>query len=159
MPLVCDPDMEFDVVLDCDKDKKEDVRPTFIFRCRSARQWGEAERKVDNLTTADCGRGALDKLAEAINDGLVGWRNMVNNSGGKLTVSAGDGEVVIEPGKQIPFASETLMSIITPGEAWDLYYGALKGGMVMVADLKKSASPSLASTEESAADAGQEQPT
>ncbi len=158
-PLACDPETTFEFVLDSDKHKPEDRRPTFIFRCRSVAEWGVAERKVNKVKESGTGDEALDVLCEAISGGLVGWRNMINESGRTMTVTGSEGPVGIPSGNHIPYHPENLQQICVVAELWLLYYAGLQGGLAAVEDLKKSASQSPTSTDESAADANAEPST
>ena len=152
-PLALDPDSTFEVVLESDKEKPEGRRPVFTFRFRSLTEWSAAERSVQGMDESADGQAALMRLAEAINGGLVGWSNMINESGRTITIEGPQGPAEIGDGEHIPYAPEALKSVVTAGEAWDLYYSALRNGMAAVIDLKKSASQSPTSTDESAADA------
>ena len=75
MPLFLEPDQRFPVVLDSDKDKPEDVRPTFYCKALSGR--GMA-RLADWLDTPREGKVTqmLDEHADELMQHCVGWANI-----------------------------------------------------------------------------------
>lgn len=75
MPILCEPDATFPVVLESDKDKTP--QPTFIAKAQSMRGqqrigatldlWNESELSVREL---------FEKTLEVLGAVFVGWRNM-----------------------------------------------------------------------------------
>ena len=75
MPILCEPDATFPVVLESDKNKTP--QPTFIAKAQSMRGqqrigatldlWNEPELPVDEL---------FEKTLEVLGAVFVGWRNM-----------------------------------------------------------------------------------
>jgi hypothetical protein len=75
MPLFLEPNQEFPVVLDCDKDKPADSRPTFL--CKS--QSGRGMIRIAEFLDAERTEGIADtlgKFAEEILEHCVGWKHI-----------------------------------------------------------------------------------
>jgi hypothetical protein len=76
MPLFLEPDQRFPVVLDSDKDKPADKRPTFYARSQSMRGIRRISEVIDQMDSAsnidEMLRLILDELVEC----LTGWANM-----------------------------------------------------------------------------------
>jgi len=77
MPLFLEPDQSFPIVLDCDKDKPAETRPTFYAKSQSMRgqrKISEAMDKVfdETIKLSDMFSTVLAELEEV----LVGWSNM-----------------------------------------------------------------------------------
>ena len=159
MPLALDPNQTFEYVLETDREKPKGKQPTFVFRFRSVEQWAASERTMTMAKESSDGDEYLATLCEVINEGLTGWKNMVNESGSPITLDVGSGPVEIKPGEKIPYHPDNLKAIVVVGELLTLYHSGLKGGLAVVEDLKKSASRSPSSTDESAADAEAEPST
>lgn len=75
MPILCDPNSTFDVVLDSDADKTP--TPTFVARCQSLRGQMQICATIDKLaeqktSTAELFTETIERLAAV----FVGWRNM-----------------------------------------------------------------------------------
>ena len=136
MPLALDTEQTFDRVLESDKDKPEDKRPTFTFRFLSNREWKQVAKLADNiqdLQDKDL-EPLLTEVENGLRVGLVGWRNMVNP----------------QTGKPIPYNPENLDMIINPAEMWELVFKVRNHVSLDVSDKKKSVSQSQSSTGKSA---------
>jgi len=113
MPRALEPGITFDVVLDSDKDKPEDSRPTFIFRSLSCREWAKCNGFYERLDGKTC-ETVVDELLAAVSLGLTGWRNL-----------------------GIQFDASRLGDIVTVQEARELLDKCVRGN-VPDADEKKS---------------------
>lgn len=78
MPIFLEPDQKFPIVLDCDKDKPLDVRPTFFAKSQSMRGQRRIATVLDRFTTdKDVTPDQLfDDAVDALFSVLVGWKNM-----------------------------------------------------------------------------------
>ena len=85
MPIFLEPDQKFPIVLDADKDKPIETRPTFFAKSQSMRGQRKIARVLDRMTedkdvTPDqLFDDALDVLASV----LVGWKNMGEHAFGR----------------------------------------------------------------------------
>jgi hypothetical protein len=76
MPAALEPNQRFPIVLDIDKDKPVDSRPTFYVVSLSMR---EQQRLGDELNAAlelNTTQEIFDATCQLLNKYLVGWRNM-----------------------------------------------------------------------------------
>lgn len=75
MPIALEPDQKFPVVLDCDKDKPKETRPTFFVKSLSMRE----QRKLAEDMNASFD-GSTDDICnqtcELVRRYVVGWINM-----------------------------------------------------------------------------------
>jgi len=133
MPLTCDPDSTYDVVLEIDKDKEPDKQPKFIFQYLTGRKWKEVANLSDAFDEAKGGAAMLDLAFDTIKVALIGWKNLTNSKG-----------------EDIPFNLNELDNILTMTEATELMQAAVSQN-VTVEDKKKLESQSDSSTEQSAA--------
>lgn len=78
MPLFLEPDQRFSVVLDSDKEKPIESRPTFFAKSQSMRGQKRLADVLDRLTTDK--EATIEQLFSDIIDALasvlVGWSNM-----------------------------------------------------------------------------------
>ena len=75
MPLFLEPNQEFPVVLDCDKDKPAESRPTFLCKSQSSR----GLIRISNFLDEDRKEGVeeiVHLFAEEIMEHCTGWRNI-----------------------------------------------------------------------------------
>ena len=135
MPIACDPNQTYEIVLASDENKPPEVRPTFVYRHLSAREWKQVARLQDALEQSAEGAEAIDKMIDAARLGLVDWRNMTGV----------DGEA-------IPFDVGELDALLGPQEAAEMIQRIMRQRPT-VAELKKSPSQSPSSTDSSAKDA------
>ena len=82
MPRGLEPGVKLPIVLDSDKDKPADKRPTFYARALSARAALPVGQALDyaiqtNLDTVE----AIEKIEAAITGGLCGWENLYDADG------------------------------------------------------------------------------
>lgn len=78
MPVFLEPDIVFSIVLDSDKDKPIELRPTFFAKSQSMRGQRRLGRVLDRLTedktaTLD---SLFDDIIDVLSDVLTGWQNM-----------------------------------------------------------------------------------
>jgi hypothetical protein len=78
MPVFLEPDQKFPIVLECDKTKPIESRPTFYAKSQSMRGQRRIAAVLDRLTedkevTAD---QLFDDAVEALGSVLTGWVNM-----------------------------------------------------------------------------------
>lgn len=141
MPLALDTNERFSVVLESDLGKPEGERPTFTFRFLSIREWREVAKVGDDKAALDAMApdDALDAILDAIRLNLVGWRHMKDRRG-----------------KPIEFSYTELDTVLTLGEAWELYYSARRQNRLDPESKKNSESPSPTATAKSAASADPE---
>jgi hypothetical protein len=132
MPLTCNPDSTYDVVLECDKHKEPDNQPAFVFQYLTGRKWKEVANLSDSFESASGGAAMLDLAFDTIKIALVGWKNLTNSKG-----------------EEIPFNLNELDNILTMTEATELMQAAVSQN-VTVDDKKKLESQSDSSTEQSA---------
>lgn len=125
MPRPLEPNQRFPVVLEFDKDKPAETRPTFWFRSLSAREW----RKL--LREGQANESKLDAALCVLQAALVGWDHMVRD------------------GEPVPFNAAELDTIIDTDEVAELF-GAFQ---LTLEDKKKSASQHLSKPASSAPDA------
>jgi hypothetical protein len=132
MPVVLEPDSQYDYVLDCDKSKPKEKQPTFVFKYLSSRKWREVANLSDSFDKDDSGETAINAVFEAIKKTLTGWRNMIGPDGDK-----------------IEFNADKLEDIVTPAEAMELLRAAVSQ-MPTAEDKKKLDSQLTSSTARSA---------
>lgn len=117
MPRALEPDVTFDVVLESDRDKPSDSRPTFVYRSLTCREWSKAAGFFDHasgLTAAEF----VEQIVEVASIGLVGWRNM-----------------------GIEFDKSKLLDVVTPAEARELLQRSVNGAVPDPEAKKNSESP------------------
>ena len=130
-PLAMDPESDFEVVLKSDRERDflDGRRPTFVFRHLTGRQWARAQKaEVEIVAVSDETVDAaanLDRLCEAIAEGLVGWRDVTGRDG-----------------NPVEFDSAGIDELVGIRELWELYYSMMRGGQLEADDAKKSESPS-----------------
>lgn len=141
MPLILDPEATFEVVLDYDKKKDKKVRPVFVFKYLSARQWKKLAEIHDNfIEWSKIGTDSiLNHTFEGLRMVMVDWRNMKTAKG-----------------ESIEFDMEKLEDMLTPSEADELLIAAVQQAP-SVEDKKKLDLPSDSSTEQSARPAKESQ--
>ena len=121
MPRALEPGAAFDVVLDCDKDKPKETRPTFVYGALNGRQWRELAALWDSIDNTPGVAAQCDALFNAARTNLKGWRNMVNP----------------ETGKPIAFDAKELDSIIDVAEAHEIIGALRTNGRLSVDDQGK----------------------
>ena len=132
MPLTCNPDSTYDIVLEVDKDKESDKQSVFIFQYLTGRRWKEVANLSDSFEDAKGGAAMLDLAFKLIKVGLIGWKNLTNPKG-----------------DEIPFDLDELDDILTMSEATEMMQAVVSQG-VTVEDKKKLESQSDSNTERSA---------
>jgi len=126
-----DPESDFEVILKSDRERDfpDGRRPTFVFRHLTGRQWARAQKaEVEIVAVSDETVDAaanLDRLCEAIAEGLVGWRDVTGRDG-----------------NPVEFDSAGIDELVGIRELWELYYSMMRGGQLEADDAKKSESPS-----------------
>lgn len=86
MPRCLDPNQRFPLVLDSDKDKPAESRPTFYFRAFSARRWREIKESNPSIRTV-------------LDEALVGWEHMTKD-GQDISFAPGELEAITDDGEQ-----------------------------------------------------------
>ena len=121
------------------KKKDEKLKPTFIFRYISARQWRKIAELNDRFfaiaaedVKADAAEDLLNIPFDVIRKLITGWRNLKGIDG-----------------KTIDFDPDKLDDILTQAEAIELMIASMQQ-IPSVEDKKKLDSPSCSSTEQSA---------
>jgi len=77
MPVFLEPDQMFPIVLERDKAKPAESRPTFFAKSQSMRGQRKVADTVDRLTEQDVSTKQLfDEIVETLSMVLVGWENM-----------------------------------------------------------------------------------
>jgi len=77
MPVFLEPNQSFPIVLDCDKDKPHEQRPTFFAKSQSMRGQQELARRMDELIEGD--RSISELFSSTLDEVLkvvTGWKNM-----------------------------------------------------------------------------------
>ena len=80
MPVFLEPDQQFEVVLECDKDKPAENRPTFLARSQSMRGQRKVLQALDDAVDPKNQDLTVDQMfiitVDTLMSVLVGWRNM-----------------------------------------------------------------------------------
>jgi hypothetical protein len=77
MPVFLEPDQKFPIVLERDKDKPAESRPTFFAKSQSMRGQRRVADTIDRLTEKDISNKELfDDIVETLGMVLVGWQHM-----------------------------------------------------------------------------------
>ena len=98
MPVFLEPDQKFPIVLERDKDKPAESRPTFFAKSQSMRGQRRVADTLDRLREKDVSTKQLfDEIVETLGAVLVGWSNM-----------------------GIPYAKESIENVIDYFEAREL---------------------------------------
>jgi hypothetical protein len=76
MPAFLEPNQKFPVVLDIDKDKPEELRPTFFVTSLSMREQERLSDGLDESIKKDTTKEIFQATCELLSKYLVGWKNM-----------------------------------------------------------------------------------
>lgn len=76
MPVCLEPNQRFPIVLDTDKDKPADTRPTFYVVSLSMREQGRLSDGMDAALAHQTTAEIFTATCELLNKYLVGWSNM-----------------------------------------------------------------------------------
>lgn len=76
MPLFLEPDQKFPVVLDSDKDKPAETRPTFFAKSQSMRSQLALSIAMDEALSLPTAKEIFDATCILVSDNLTGWKNM-----------------------------------------------------------------------------------
>lgn len=76
MPLFLEPDQRFPIVLDSDKDKPAESRPTFYAKSQSMRGVRRISEVVDKMDEAENMDEMLRLIIDELMECLTGWINM-----------------------------------------------------------------------------------
>lgn len=121
MPRALEPGATFDVVLESDKDKPKETRPTFVYGALSGRQWRAIAEMWDRLDATSGAAAQCDILFDAARTNLKGWRNMVDPASGNA----------------IAFDPKDLDRLIDPAEAHEIIGALRTNGRLSVDDQGK----------------------
>lgn len=116
MPITMDKKASFPVVLETDRDKPAEVRPTFYFKPITMGQWLSIKNWAKAIGEEKDVDKAMRELCDKIGKYLVKWENM------KLA------------GKVFRFNKKRLIDLITVSEGWELIEKIQKQG-ITAADL------------------------
>lgn len=130
MPIACDPNQTFEVVLPCDQGKA--APPTFIFRYRSYRRYAAVEAFLADKANLNVASAA--KVYEHLRADIAGWRNVAD-----------------ELGEAVPFDGQRLEDVTAAGDAFDLLSASQAQCRLGSDDRKNSDSPPGGSPAASAA--------
>ena len=76
MPAFLEPDQRFAVVLEIDKDKPKETRPTFIVKSLSMREQKRLSDDMDTALDRETTDQICDATCELVKRYVVGWENM-----------------------------------------------------------------------------------
>jgi hypothetical protein len=76
MPLFLEPDQRFPIVLESDKDKPVESRPTFYAKSQSMRGIRKIAEVIDQMDSASNMDEMLRLILDELMDCLTGWTNM-----------------------------------------------------------------------------------
>lgn len=76
MPICLDPEQSFPIVLDSDKDKPAEQRPTFLVKALTMRQQTELSDAMDAALAHNTTEAIFESTCTLINQYLTGWQNM-----------------------------------------------------------------------------------
>jgi hypothetical protein len=77
MPIFLEPDQRFPIVLDSDKDKPGETRPTFFAKSQSMRGQRKIASVLDRMFESGVTPNELfDEALDVLSSVLVGWSNM-----------------------------------------------------------------------------------
>lgn len=133
MPLVCEPNATFDYVLECDRDKPLESRPTFVFRYLNCRKWRELAAISDSLGSGKSGPEVMDICLKVITEIITDWRNITDANG-----------------QELPYNPDNLADILTMSEVQEMMLAGITQQSVSDEDKKKSESQSVSKLEPSA---------
>lgn len=135
-PIALDPEQGFELVLESDRNKPEETRPTFVFRYLANRDWKRVAHvcdRIDELKKEGLEK-MLNEMEAALKSGLVDWRNMSDRA----------------TGEEILFDAGELDRIVNIAEISELLFGVMEHIGLEPEDKKKFESPSPSDTDESA---------
>lgn len=76
MPLFLEPEQRFPIVLDSDKDKPKETRPTFFAKSHSMRSQRKLSEQIDAGFAADDVNAIYDANSQLLFENLIDWQNM-----------------------------------------------------------------------------------
>ena len=76
MPLALEPNKKLPVVLDVDKDKPVETRPTFFFPSVSMRKYEELSTEIDAATEHERAADIFEAVCALLRAYCTGWKNM-----------------------------------------------------------------------------------
>lgn len=104
MPRRCDPNATFKVVLHSDAGKQ--IRPAFIFRFASVKEWKELTEVSDRIDISTDAAKMIDEVTASVKKFINGWENLT------------------EPGgAEIAYDIDKLEDLLTPSEITELLMG------------------------------------
>jgi len=138
MPIACDPNQRFNIVLKSDQTKPIEQQARFIFRYLTGREWKKCDSVVDAAEQIKTCEARFDTVLSGIKMGLVGWENLNDRDGNAIPYNPDNPELDLA---------------ITISEAWEMLFELLGNTSLQTVDKKKLDSPSGSVTEKPAADA------
>ena len=76
MPIFLEPDQRFPIVLDSDKDKPIESRPTFFVKSLSMRGQLRLSTAMDEALSHSTANEIFEATCKLISEHVVGWKNM-----------------------------------------------------------------------------------
>lgn len=148
MPLGVTPEQTTTFHLPGDSHLPEDERASFDAAFLTARQMLQREQLMREAVQIGDPEEALDKLFEALDGLIVGWRNLRDAEGRTVLMGrpAGPGQ---RPSPRQTF--DPLLDVLSTGQLWDLYTFAIRAVRLSELDLGKSGSGSDSDSASSAA--------
>jgi hypothetical protein len=107
MPVALEPDREFWVSLESDKDRPDDVRPAFCCRAQSMRGQLRISETIDKLKDSPSTAALFGTLSEALSGVVTGWRNM-----------------------PVEYSPDAWLDVLQAAEAIELLYKVMDAGKV-----------------------------
>jgi hypothetical protein len=125
MPLSFDPNARAEFWLACDRDLAAHERPVFLVRFLTQRQLDDYSRLMAESGAAGDDATSLRLAWQAIELGVVGWRNFRGPDG-----------------QELEFGAESIGRVLTVREFWELALNYPAAVRLVGDDLKNSLGPS-----------------
>jgi hypothetical protein len=135
MPLALDPEQTVPISLEVDKAKPDATRPAFLCRFLTKRKMTRVLDLLKQAQATDDYDAAHKVIDEALNVGIVGWRNIAAD------------------GKPIPFAPDAYDEVLTGTEKFELAQKQISETRLAEHERKNSSSPAPTAQAGSAAPA------
>ena len=113
MPIICDPESEFEIVLETDKDKENP--PTFIYRQLNTREFKRVGAVFDQMNHGQVSGivEQIDIIMEAVTTGLLGWKNVFDRDGNEMAFQPMDLDLVLTP---VEMSGDLMSKILISGQ-------------------------------------------
>lgn len=107
MPIALEPDREFWVSLEVDKNKPDDVRPAFCCRAQSMRGQLRIGEAIESTKNAADTSDLFQRLADILSEVVIGWRNL-----------------------PVEYGPDAWLDVLQAAEAYELLYKVMDAGKV-----------------------------